>query len=224
MSDPARVLTPDEQAEHRALSAAIRHTLVPVPTTDEARLDAMETSPIGTIASLGVSAAGGSQASQDLALGLGAAAEGVGLSVTGSRAGPATAFLGAQTGESAYPVDKARRIDVAGGAANPVYANAYKDDLRADMDKPHVSDPALERIIKPLWRKTATIGSGSTAAALRYEMFTGERVGGLDHSLKVQESIKALSSWLQNNPTASPGDRAAAENVLADLQNAMSGN
>ena len=224
MSNPSRVLTPDEQAEHRALNAAIRHTLIPTPTPDEARLDAMEASPLGTIASLGVSAAGGSQASQDLALGLGAAAEGVGLSVAGSRTGPATAFLGAQTGESAYAIDKARRIDVAGGAANPVYADAYKDDLRADMDKPHVSDPNLERIMDSLYRKTATVGSGSTAAALRYEMFTRERVGGREHSLKVPESIKALSSWLRNNPTASPGDRAAAENVLIDLQNAMNAN
>ena len=223
MSDPGRVLTPDEQAEHWALSEAIRHTLVPAPTTDEARLDAMETSPLGTIASLGVSVAGGSQASQDLALGLGAAAEGVGLSVAGARAGPATAFLGAQTGESAHPIDKAQIIDVAGEATNPVYAEAYKDDLRADMDKPHVSDPKLRLIIDFLYRETATAGSGSTAAALRCERFTGEPVGGREHSLKVPQSIKALGDWLRNNPTASRDDRAAAENVLIDLQNAMSG-
>ena len=86
MSDPARVLTPGEQAEHRALSAAIVRTLVPPPTPDEARLDAMAASPLGTIASLGVNATGGSQASRDLALDLGAAAEGVGLSVAGARA------------------------------------------------------------------------------------------------------------------------------------------
>lgn len=111
MSDPARVLTPSEHAEHRALSAAIVRTLVPPPTPDEARLDAMAASPLGTIASLGVNAAGGSQASQDLALDLGAAAEGIGLSAAGARAGPATAFLGAQTGGS-VPI-KPQSVDAA---------------------------------------------------------------------------------------------------------------
>ena len=67
-------------------------TLVPPSTPDEAR----------AMTFAGVHAAGGSQASQDLALHLGVAADGIGLSVAGPRAGPAMAFLGAQTG-ARYP-------------------------------------------------------------------------------------------------------------------------
>ena len=107
MSDPARVLTPGEQAEHKALSAAIFRTLLPPPTPDEARLDAIAASPLGKMAFLGVRATGGSQASQDLALNLGTAVGGIGLSAAGPRAGPATAFLGAQTGGSVSGSDRA---------------------------------------------------------------------------------------------------------------------
>ncbi len=124
MSDPARVLTPSEQAEHKALSAAIFRTLVPTPTPDEARLDAIASSPLGTIASLGVRATGGSQPSQDLALHLGAAAEGIGLSAAGARAGPTTAFLGAQTGSS-VPIEP-QPINAASAQKN-----AYLETLRA---------------------------------------------------------------------------------------------
>lgn len=34
----------------------------------------------------------------------------------------------------------------------------------------------------------------------------------------------ALERWLRNNPTASAGDRAAAENVVKDLKNALGRN
>ncbi|MDJ0652188.1 MAG: hypothetical protein QNJ27_04215 [Simkaniaceae bacterium] len=33
--------------------------------------------------------------------------------------------------------------------------------------------------------------------------------------------INALEKWLRNNPTAGPGDRAAAENIIKDLRNAL---
>lgn len=33
--------------------------------------------------------------------------------------------------------------------------------------------------------------------------------------------ITALEKWLKNNPNASHGDRAAAENIIKDLQNAL---
>lgn len=35
--------------------------------------------------------------------------------------------------------------------------------------------------------------------------------------------ITSLQKWLQQNPTAAPGDRAAAENVIRDMQNALKG-
>ena len=75
-----------------------------------------------------------------------------------------------------------------------------------------------------LYRDNAQVGSGSTAAAVRHELATGEMVGGASHSQKAADMIKALDKWLRTHPTASPGDRAAAENVIKDLQDALAGN
>jgi hypothetical protein len=33
--------------------------------------------------------------------------------------------------------------------------------------------------------------------------------------------ITGYEKWLKNNPTSRPGDRAAAENIIKDLQNAL---
>ena len=110
-----------------------------------------------------------------------------------------------------------------GGSTNIAAHEAYKDGLRAAMSKPNVSDPSLARLIDPLYRPNATVGSGSTAAAIRQELATGQPVGGAFHSIKAADSIRALERWLSRNPTARPGDRAAAENVIRDMSNALGG-
>ena len=99
----------------------------------------------------------------------------------------------------------------------------YKDELRAKMEKPDVKDSELKNIMDDLYRPNAKIGSGSTADAVRYEAATGQNVGGKLHLEKAKNYVKALESWLKRNPTASSADRAAAENVLRDLQNALRG-
>ncbi len=98
-----------------------------------------------------------------------------------------------------------------------------KDDLRAQMGRPKVHDPKLDKIIGENYREGAKVGSGSTADAVRHELKTGERVGGRLHDQKARDTITTLEKWLKNNPSARPGDRAAAENVLKDLQNSLSG-
>jgi RHS repeat-associated protein len=108
-------------------------------------------------------------------------------------------------------------------ASNAALAALYRDLLRAQMQRPHVVDQALSRMLDELYRTGATVGSGSTAAAVRVELATGIRVGGRSHLQKARDYIAALQRWLSNNPTARPGDRAAAENVLRDLQNALAG-
>lgn len=50
---------------------------------------------------------------------------------------------------------------------------------------------------------------------------TGDPVFGRMHTQKGEELINALEKWLKQNPTASPGDRAAAENIILDLKNAL---
>lgn len=108
-------------------------------------------------------------------------------------------------------------------AANRADHERYKDDLRAQMEQPHARDPALSGILSQLYRPGAQIGSGSTAAAVRHEKATGGQVGGKEHDQKARDNIVALQRWLRNNPTASPGDRAAAENVIRDMQSALGG-
>lgn len=72
-------------------------------------------------------------------------------------------------------------------------------------------------------RKGAKVGSGSTAATVRKERATNGLVGGRMHTQKAEGFVKFLERWLQNNPTAFLGDRAAAENVLQDLRDALAG-
>lgn len=110
------------------------------------------------------------------------------------------------------------------GAEDRLQHEKMKDELRRAMSKPHVDDPKLKELMDDLYRENAQVGSGSTADAVRHEMQTGEMVGGRSHAQKARDYSKALQRWLDNNPTASAGDRAAAENVLRDLQNALSGN
>jgi RHS repeat-associated protein len=112
---------------------------------------------------------------------------------------------------------------LAGSCRNAAEFEAYKDIMRAAMEKPAVSDPKLAKMLDDLYRPGAKVGSGSTAAAVRHELATGEKVGGVSHSQKAQNYIDGLSNWLRNNPEASPGDRAAAENVMQDMINALDG-
>jgi hypothetical protein len=108
-------------------------------------------------------------------------------------------------------------------AANRTLHELYKDELRAAMQKPAVRDKALAAILDRVYRPNATVGSGSTAAAVRSEISTGQPVGEKFHTQKSTDVVKELNKWMNNNPTASPGDRAAAENVLRDMLNALGG-
>ena len=47
---------------------------------------------------------------------------------------------------------------------------------------------------------------------------------GVFHTIKAKQYMSGLKKWLDSNPTAASGDRAAAENVLKDLQNSLRGN
>ena len=108
-------------------------------------------------------------------------------------------------------------IYAAGNASDAALHEAYKEQLRRQMSKPYVQDPYLAHLMDDLYRDNATVGSGSTADAIT----TGEPVGGGWHSTKGEGYIIALEKWLTKNPTASSSDRAAAENVLLDLKDAL---
>ena len=104
---------------------------------------------------------------------------------------------------------------------NRTLHESYKVDLRQNMQRPTVKDQQLQRFIDKLYRPDAKVGSGSTADAVRYEMETGQPVGGSWHTQKAQDALPKLQRWLQQNPTASAGDRAAIENIIYDLHDAL---
>ena len=89
------------------------------------------------------------------------------------------------------------------------------------MDRPATTDPKLSVIMDEMYRPNAKVGSGSTAAAVRFERATGQPIAGRWHTQKAEDGVIRLQRWLQNNPTALSSDRAAAENVMRDLQNAL---
>jgi hypothetical protein len=128
------------------------------------------------------------------------------------------------TKTEATAVAKKVGTEVVEKAVNRAEFELYKDGLRAAMEKPHVTDSTLGKLLSELYRPGAKVGSGSTAAAVRAEAATGEAVGGRLHAQKARDAITALQKWLAKNPTASPGDRAAAENVILDMLNALGGN
>jgi hypothetical protein len=111
----------------------------------------------------------------------------------------------------------AGRVKAPSGAANRASYEMHKNDLRAAMERPHVRDPALAAALNKIYRPNAKIGSGSTAAAVRQETASGKPVGGAFHIQKANDSITELQRWLDKNPTAMPGDRAAADNVIIDM-------
>jgi filamentous hemagglutinin len=109
------------------------------------------------------------------------------------------------------------------GTANAATGAKLGDDLAATMAKPQVSDQKLAGLINDLYRNGATIGSGSTADAVRYEAANGQAVGGKLHTQKARDYSTALQNWLDANPNASFSDRSAVQNVLRNLQNALNG-
>lgn len=119
--------------------------------------------------------------------------------------------------------DVIKRSASESGATNRTLHEAYKNELRAAMEKPTVSDKDLSSIVDKLYRPNATVGSGSTAAAVRQELATGQPVGEAFHSQKASDSIVELQRWLSRNPVSRPGDRAAAENLIIDMKNALGG-
>jgi hypothetical protein len=104
---------------------------------------------------------------------------------------------------------------------NRVAHEYQKVEYRQQMARPYVQDKKLAATLKEIHRDSGTIGNGSTAAAVRTEISTGLPVKGKFHIQKAEDNIIRLQKWINDNPSARPGDRAAAENVLKDLLNAL---
>lgn len=116
-----------------------------------------------------------------------------------------------------------RKIEDVSSPKNRAVFEKYLRELRQNMEKPAIQNTKLKGLVDWYWRDTATIGNGSTAAALRFERLTGESVKGATHGQKAVNAQQGLKNWLKANPHASSGDRAAAENILKDLELAIGG-
>lgn len=59
--------------------------------------------------------------------------------------------------------------------------------------------------------------------AIRHELATEEKVGGVFHSQKGADYARGLENWLRANPNAPYQDRVVAQSILDDLRSAMGG-
>jgi RHS repeat-associated protein len=80
----------------------------------------------------------------------------------------------------------------------------------------------LRKLINYLYRPGATVGTGSTADAIREELATGNLLSPRGHFLKAQEARTSLQR-LYRDPSTISSDRRIIKEILADLQNALSG-
>jgi hypothetical protein len=89
-----------------------------------------------------------------------------------------------------------------------------------DIRKPTADDPELKRVIDDLFQSSDRY-SGGTAGAVRREAMTRLQTGGRWHAQKAQDNINRLNRLLRTRHM-SPRDRATAEAMRSDLQNALS--
>jgi hypothetical protein len=101
-----------------------------------------------------------------------------------------------------------------------------KTEYRSESKPLRAKDDELNKVLESLHRDTGQIGNGSTGAAVRHELQTGQSVGGKEHIQKLEDGITYLSKWLKNNETnfsVSNADKDAAFNMLKDLLDAAKG-
>lgn len=82
------------------------------------------------------------------------------------------------------------------------------------------SNQTIKNVIKELYRPGAKVGNGSTAAAIKKEIKTGELVGGHSHITKGKERAKQLEKILKTQ-NLSATDRMIANKMLKDLKKAL---
>lgn len=82
--------------------------------------------------------------------------------------------------------------------------------------------PALDNIIRQLFRANARIGNGSSMDALRWERLTGQLLSPSGHVQKLLDYRMALLR-LYRNPFVSYSDRQIIKALLIDIQKALSG-
>ncbi|HET9059436.1 MAG TPA: hypothetical protein VFN61_05905 [Acidimicrobiales bacterium] len=99
------------------------------------------------------------------------------------------------------------------------------------LPEPVVTNPKLANLVKDLYKgahmkRGRVIGDGSTADAIREEHKTGGATKGVNHDEKGRQYVTALTNWLEKagpngGKGASQEDRAAAQSLIDDLEDAL---
>lgn len=84
------------------------------------------------------------------------------------------------------------------------------------------SNRKLKNTIDQLYRPGATIGDGGLADAIRYQLSTGELVGGKDHLIKGAERVRNLENIIKHEKLNNI-DKQLAQKLLIELKNALRG-
>lgn len=84
---------------------------------------------------------------------------------------------------------------------------------------PLVTDPDLERIVNWMFQVTDRL-PGGTAGAVRYELMTGDTVGGSSHLQKASDIIQGLTRLLKSGQL-SLNDQITARALIQELQGAL---
>lgn len=90
--------------------------------------------------------------------------------------------------------------------------------------KPDVDDPKLRNYVDQLFKGVDSpkrFGDGTTMDAIRHELRTGETVHNRRHVIKGEETLRGLERWLRQNPDASPDDRRIAQQLAAEIREAL---
>ena len=98
----------------------------------------------------------------------------------------------------------------------PAFVNFLRNELLAQA-----KDAGLRRAISDLYREFAQVGDGSSMAALREEIQTGQKVGGKTHWIKVAESRTRLLRIYRSGRLGA-SDRAITRGLLIVIQDALS--
>jgi hypothetical protein len=91
-----------------------------------------------------------------------------------------------------------------------------------------IKNKKLLNIINDLWKAGAKFGDGSSMDAARYELETGELIGGRNHVIKLigKEGNGGYRQGLMNllrNSSLNPAERNVAKQLLIEIQNSLSG-
>jgi RsiW-degrading membrane proteinase PrsW (M82 family) len=162
-------------------------------------------------------------------IGLAVMATGTGLTVLVPTIAVSGAFVTAATlGVGSILLSQAAGRGSGSGSSGGSGGGSVPDIPQGPVARPPaVRDYKLKRIVDSLFREPSGpnhIGDGSTMDAVRNELLTGRPTGGSFHSIKANNTIRALNRWLaERGPGATRQDRLWAQELREQLKRVLEG-